>query len=185
MDKIILVLLFCCQNDISATSLLQLFVARLWFNLTLRMHFYMVILIRKSKWSNFLNLLIRWSHHIWYVVFVVLVHGLGVFGLSSNNLEWYKVMLIILCFIVILPKNISASLYMWMKLLIQAVIKRVLSNLHSIVLNIPDKRSRTLEIIGMLKAKLLAHQWILVSNLYLTKENCILFQWDIDNLLVS
>jgi len=39
------------------------------------------------------------------------MHGLGIFGLSSNNLKWYEMMFIILYFIVVLLKDIFISVY--------------------------------------------------------------------------
>ena len=83
------------------------------------MHFYTVTLMKKSTSSNLLDLLLNGSHLIWYVANAGpymassnhFVHGLGIFRLSSNSLEWYKVMLINLCSIVILSKDVSISLY--------------------------------------------------------------------------
>jgi len=66
----------------------------------------MVILVRKSTWSNFLDLVLSGRRFICYVIYAGPymassnhhVHGLSVFGLPSNILDSYKVSLIILSF---------------------------------------------------------------------------------------
>jgi len=46
-----------------------------------------------------------------------LMHGFSIFELLSSSLELYEVMLTILYFTNILPKDICTSSYMWMTLL--------------------------------------------------------------------
>lgn len=125
------------------------------------MHFYMVMLMKKSIWSNFLVLSLRESCLICrFIVYMALsnypVHGLGILRVpsislkslkvgilrvsSSISLKSFKVMLIFLCFIIIVPKDVSISLYTWTTLLPLAAMTRVLYNwVKFIVLTIFSK----------------------------------------------
>lgn len=68
--------------------------------------FCMMIKTRKSTSRNLLNLMLRMSNLIWYILLTGPCmassnhrnHGLGVFKLSSNNLESYGMMLTFLHF---------------------------------------------------------------------------------------
>lgn len=116
------------------SSQLQLFIIGLCFMLISRIRLYIVIFIVHMEQVVAFDA--QGVSPIWYVIFTGssmfsnnhLVHGLGFFGLSPNSLWQYEVALVILCFIVILSKDVSVMLYMWMIFLSQVVIRRVLSN---------------------------------------------------------
>lgn len=84
-----------------------------------------------SSWICFIGRVIL----IWYVIYIGLhmassnhsMDLLDVFEWSSINLEWYEMMLIILCCSIILSKDLSITLYTWMTLLSYVVLRTVLS----------------------------------------------------------
>jgi len=154
--------------------------------------------LMKSTWSNFLDLLPRESHLIWYVAYACpymalsnhSVCDLVIFKLSSNNLGWCEVMLIILCSIVILPMDISISLddiiithsdkegivqlKQYLAHLVYFIDIEVAQSEDGLFISQRKFSFDILEETRMTNAKLLDTLMIQMSNLYLTKENLIL-----------
>ncbi|RDX67477.1 hypothetical protein CR513_53644, partial [Mucuna pruriens] len=70
---------------------IMVFVTGLYFNLTLKMLYCMVILRRKYTWSNHLGLLLRMSPFPWFVHFIGLYMDLNSLldrFCKYNNLKW-------------------------------------------------------------------------------------------------
>lgn len=76
--------LSCCQNDICLSSLLNYSYSSLFStNLRTRLSLFMVVLMRKSIWSNLLDLLLRGSCFIWCHL------CRSLYGLNQSLCAWF------------------------------------------------------------------------------------------------